>query len=84
MNTLENYFFDNFNLKNLNINSSKDALQYYQNAQADAIHCYQNIEKYLYKDKKILEVGGVFICLPAFYTKIMILPQLNPEVLLTI
>jgi len=54
MNTIENYFFDNFNL---NINSSEDAQRYYQNAKADAVHCYQSIEKYLDKDKKILEVG---------------------------
>jgi hypothetical protein len=81
MNAIENYFFDNFNLKNLNLNISEDAQRYYQNAEADAIHCYQSIEKYLDKDKKILEVGGAFICLPAFYTKIMILLQLNLEVL---
>jgi hypothetical protein len=81
MNTIENYFFDKFNFKNLNLNISEDAQRYYQNAQADAIHCYQSIEKYLHKDKKILEVGGVFICLPVFYTKIMILLQLNREVL---
>ena len=58
MNAIENYFFDNFNLKNLNLNISKDAQKYYQNARADAIHCYQSIEKHLYKDIKILEVGG--------------------------
>ena len=58
MNTIENYFSDNFNLKNLNINSSDYLQRYYQNAKADAIHCYQSIEKYLRKDKKILEVGG--------------------------
>jgi len=74
-------FFDNFNLKNLNLNNSEDAKRYYQNAKADAIHCYQSIERYLDKDKKILEVGGVFICLPAFCTKIMILLPLNLEVL---
>ena len=58
INIIENYFFDNFNLKNLNLNNSEDTQRYYQNAKADAIHCYQNIEKYLDKDKKILEVGG--------------------------
>ena len=58
INIIENYFFDNFNLKNLNLNNSEDTQRYYQNAKADAIHCYQNIEKHLHKDKKILEVGG--------------------------
>jgi hypothetical protein len=69
---------------NYNLNSSNDAQSYYQNAKADAIHCYQSIEKYLHKDKKILEVGGAFICLPVFYTKITILFQLNLEVLPTL
>jgi hypothetical protein len=84
MNTIENYFFDKFNFKNLNLNISEDAQKYYQNAKADAIHCYQSIEKYLDKDKKILEVGGVFICSPALYTKIMILLPLNLVVLLVL
>jgi 2-polyprenyl-3-methyl-5-hydroxy-6-metoxy-1,4-benzoquinol methylase len=63
--TIENYFF-NFNLKNLNLNNSEDAKRYYQNAKADAIHCYQSIEKYLDKDKKILEVGGGIHLLTSF------------------
>jgi len=78
MDTIKNYFSDNFNL---NINNSVDTQRYYQNAKADAIHCYQSIEKYLDKDKKTLEVGGAFIYLPVFYTKIMILLPLNLEVL---
>ena len=82
MNSIRNYFLDNFNLKNLNINSSKHVQRYYQNAQADAIHCYQTIERHLHKDKKILEVGGgEFICLLVFYTRIMILLQLSREAL---
>ncbi len=66
---------------NLDFNISSDQNNYLGNARADAIHCYQSIEKYLDKDKKILEVGGAFICLPAFYTKIMILLPLNLVVL---
>lgn len=77
MNSIQNYFFHNLNLKNLNLDSSEDTQRYYQNARADAIHCYQSIKEYLQKNKKILEVGGVFICLPVFYTKIMILLQLS-------
>ena len=80
MNSIQNYFFHNLNLKNLNLDSSEDTQRYYQNARADAIHCYQSIKKYLHKNKKILEVGGVFICLPAFYTRTMILPLLNRDV----
>jgi hypothetical protein len=59
-------FFDNFNLKNLNLNNLEDAKRYYQNAKADAIHCYQSIERYLHKDKKILEVGGGIHLLTSF------------------
>jgi hypothetical protein len=69
---------------NLDFNISGDQNNYLRNARADAIHCYQSIEKYLDKDKKILEVGGAFICLPVFYTKIMILLQLNQVVLLAL
>ena len=77
MNAIQN-FFDNFNL---NINKSEDTQRYYQKAKVDAIHCYQSIEKYLSKDEKYLKLGGVFICLPAFCTKIMILLQLSLVVL---
>ena len=63
---------------------TENQLNYFNNAKADAIHCYQSIEKYLHKDKKILEVGGGFICLPVFYIKIMILLQLNRVVLLAL
>ena len=68
MNIIKNYFFDKFNFKNLNLNISEDAQRYYQNAQADAIHCYQSIEKYLHKDKKILEVGGGYSSAYQFFT----------------
>ena len=66
MNIIENNFFDNFNLKNLNINCSEHARKYYQNAKADALHCFTSIEKYLDKDKKILEVGGGIHLLTSF------------------
>ena len=66
MNTIENYFFHNLNLDSLNLNSSEDAQRYHQNAKADAVHCYQSIEKYLDKDKKILEVGSGIHLLTSF------------------
>ena len=84
MNTIQNYFLRILNLNNLNLNNSEDTQRYYQNAKADAIHCFTSIEKYLDKDKKILEVGGVFICLPVFCTKIIILLQLSLVVLLAL
>jgi len=66
MNSIQNYFFHNLNLKNLNLDSSEDTQRYYQNARADAIHCYQSIKKYLHKNKKILEVGGGIHLLTSF------------------
>jgi SAM-dependent methyltransferase len=66
MNTINNYFFRNLNLETLNLNSSEDVKRYYQNARADAIHCYQSIKKYLDKDKKILEAGGGIHLLTSF------------------
>jgi len=61
MNSIEDYLFHK-----LNLDISKDAQRYYQDARADAIHCYQSIEKYLDKDKKILEVGGGIHLLTSF------------------
>ena len=83
---ISDYFKKNL-IQNFNLEHEQnlsDKIKYYNNAKADAIHCYQGIKKYLHKDKKILEVGGVFICLPAFYNKIMILLPLNREVLLAL
>ena len=51
---------------NLNINITDDQKTYLFNAKADAIHCYQSIEKYLDRDKKILEVGGGIHLLTSF------------------
>jgi len=77
MNAIENYFF-NFNLKNLNLDSSDDTQRYYQNAQADAIHCYQSIEKYLDKEKKILEVGGGIHLLTSFLNQNYNITSIEP------
>jgi hypothetical protein len=54
MNAIENYFFENFSLKNLNLNISEDAQRYSQNAKADAIHCYQNIKSLLIKKNYLI------------------------------
>ena len=75
MDTIQNYFSDNFNL---NINNSVDMQRYYQNAKADAIHCYQSIEKYLDKDKKILEVGGGIHLLTSFLNKDYDITSIEP------
>jgi SAM-dependent methyltransferase len=62
-------------MKNINLYLNKfdpdlakteDQLTYFNNAKADTIHCYKSIEKYLHKDKKILEVGGGIHLLTSF------------------
>ena len=65
INYIEKYLeLKNFNLEN-NTNYN-DIKHYYNNAKADAIHCYQFIKEYLHKDKKILEVGGGVHLLTSF------------------
>jgi len=61
MSDIKNYIEKNLKLENFNFENYinyNDIKNYYYNVKADASHCYQSIEKYLYKDKKILEVGG--------------------------
>ena len=58
---------ENFNFENdANYNDIK---KYYNNAKADAIHCYQFLKEYLHKDKKILEVGGGVHLLTSFLSQ---------------
>ena len=69
MKKISNYFKNNINLQNFNLNNSQyseDIKNYYQNAQSDAIHCYCRIKRYLDKNKKILEVGGGIHLLTSF------------------
>jgi len=54
------------NKLDLDLARTENQLTYFNNAKADAIHCYQSIEKYLHKDKKILEVGGGIHLLTSF------------------
>ena len=61
MNDIKNYIEKNLELKNLNFENYANyncIKHYYNNAKADAIHCYQFIKEYLHQNKKILEVGG--------------------------
>ena len=64
MSNIKNYIEKNLELENFNFKNAinyNDFKNYYYNAKADAIYCYQVIEKYLHKDKKILEVGGIHL-----------------------
>ena len=71
MSDISNYIERDLNLKSFNIENNKNYNNikiHYPHAKADAIHCYQSIEKYLDKDKKILEVGGGYSFTYQFFT----------------
>jgi len=66
---IKNYIEKNLELENFNFENDvnyNDIKKYYDNAKADAIHCYQFIKEHLHKDKKILEVGGGVHLLTSF------------------
>ena len=68
MNDIKSFFCENekklqYNFEELN---SKEISEYYQNAKADAIYCYQFIKDHLHKNKKVLEVGGGVYLLTSF------------------
>lgn len=61
MSNIHLYIEKNFKLENFNFENDanyNDINNYYNNAKADAIHCYQFLKEHLHKDKKVLEVGG--------------------------
>ena len=69
MNDIKNYIEENLVLENFNFENDvnyNDIKKCYDNAKADAIHCYQFIKEHLDKDKKILEVGGGVHLLTSF------------------
>ena len=69
MNDIKNYIEKNLELENFNFENNvnyNDIKKYYDNAKADAIHCYQFIKDHLHKNKKILEVGGGVHLLTSF------------------
>ena len=69
MNNIINYIENNLELENFSFENDvnyNDIKKYYDNAKADAIHCYQFINDHLHKNKKILEVGGGVHLLTSF------------------
>ena len=72
MNDLKNYIEKNLGLQNFNSENDvnyNDIKQYYSNAKADAIYCYQFIKEHLDENKKILEVGGGVHLLTSFLSQ---------------
>ena len=69
MNDIINYIEKNLELESFDLKNDKfysDTKNYYYNAKADAVHCYQLIKEHLHKNKKILEVGGGIHLLTSF------------------
>lgn len=69
MDNISKYIETNLTIEEFTNNDNENGQEiksYYLNAKADAIHCYSTIKKYLYKDKKILEVGGGIHLLTSF------------------
>jgi len=73
-------YFEKLKISNLELSSGKYKLQkiYFDNAKADAIYCYQSIQKYLNQDKKILEVGGGIHLLTNFLHKNYDITSIEP------
>ena len=72
MNDIKNYIEKNLELENFKFENDanyKNIKNYYNNAKADAIHCYESIKGYLDKNKKILEVGGGIHLLTSFLSQ---------------
>lgn len=66
---INNFFDDHLKFESFKLKIDKnliDTKNYYEDAKADAIHCYNKINKYLNKEKKILEVGGGIHLLTSF------------------
>ena len=68
--------FQSFQFKN-NKNLD-DKLNYYENAKADAVHCYHNIKKFLKKDKDILEIGGGIHLLTSYLDREYKITSIDP------
>ena len=72
----ETLSFQSFGLKNnKDFNFTKN---YYENATADAVHCYESIKKFLKKDKDILEIGGGIHLLTSFLNQEYKITSIEP------
>ena len=72
----ETLSFQSFGLKNNeDFNFTKN---YYENATADAVHCYGSIKKFLKKDKDILEIGGGIHLLTSFLNQEYKITSIEP------
>ncbi len=68
--------FQSFELRNdENFNETKN---YYENATADAVHCFRSIKKFLKKDKDILEIGGGIHLLTTFLNQEYKITSIEP------
>ena len=61
MKDIKKYINETLNFQSFGLKNNEDfnfTKNYYENATADAVHCYGSIKKFLKKDKDILEIGG--------------------------
>ncbi len=68
--------FESFNFEKKK--DLKDIKNYYENAKADAEHCYSTIKKFLTKDKDVLEVGGGIHLLTSFLNQEYKITSIEP------
>lgn len=80
MKEIEKFFNENFEKESLEINKSKNLkeIKYFNNAKADAVHCYRNLKKYIKKNHKILEVGGGIHLLTSFLNENYNITSIEP------
>lgn len=82
MNDIINYIEKNLKFESFNLKNDKDysdTKNYYNNAKADAIHCYEGIKKFIRKDKNILEVGGGIHLLTSFLNQEYKITSVEPS-----
>lgn len=81
MQDIKKYIDKSLNLQSFEILKNEDFYEirnYYQNAKADAIHCFERIKKFLKKDKNILEIGGGVHLLTSFLNQEYKITSIEP------
>ena len=75
---IKKFLLEKFKIEDLDSDYTEDAKIYFNNAKADAIYCFNFIQKYLDKEKKILEVGGGIHLLTSFLSQDYNITSIEP------
>tara|TARA_B100001027_G_scaffold155265_1_gene109202 strand:+ start:726 stop:1571 length:846 start_codon:yes stop_codon:yes gene_type:complete len=81
MEDIKKYINETLSFQSFGLKNSKDfnfTKNYYENATADAVHCYESIKKFLKKDKDILEIGGGIHLLTSFLNQEYKITSIEP------